>query len=108
MTEYRSFRHLPDGTPAPLSCWNSTSPETETFEPEIETRDEVACLELAAVLNVARNRVSIQHRALMAGAIYPFFYEVSLARDTRSLWLSQLAYGHYPRPAGGLSDVPVA
>lgn len=84
MTDYRSFRHLPDGTPAPLSCWNSTSPETETFEPEIETRDEVACLELAAVLNVDRNRVSIQNRALMAGAIYPFFYEVSLARDTRS------------------------
>ena len=77
MTEYQSLRHAADGTPAPLSCWKSTLAEAKTEE-IFESRDDAACLEVAAVLNVDRDRVSIQNRALMAGAIYPFFYEVSL------------------------------
>lgn len=78
MTTRQSLRRLADGTPAPLTCWKSSLPEAEAG-PEIpEWQDETTCLELAAVLNVDLDRVSIRNRALHAGAIYPFYYEVSL------------------------------
>jgi hypothetical protein len=78
MTNQPSLKRLADGTPAPLTASTANLPETEADPRISEWQVEATCLELAAVLNVGLDQVAIQNRALHAGTIYPFYYEVGL------------------------------